>query len=42
MEGSMNNLLLADMSNATVWGTFLIVVLVIFLVIFFAIFPYAN
>ena len=33
----MNNLLLADMSNATVWGTFLIVVLVIFLVIFFAI-----
>lgn len=37
MEGSMNNLLLADMSNATVWGTFLIVVLVIFLVIFFAI-----
>ena len=33
----MNNLLSANISNATAWGTILVVVLVIFLVIFFAI-----
>ena len=37
MEGYMNNLLLANISNATAWGTILVIVLVIFLVIFFAI-----
>lgn len=37
MEGYMNNLLSANISNATAWGTILVVVLVIFLVIFFAI-----
>ena len=37
MEGHMNNLLSANISNATAWGTILVVVLVIFLVIFFAI-----
>lgn len=34
MEGYMNNLLSANISNATAWGTILVVVLVIFLVIF--------
>ncbi len=37
MEGYMNNLLSANISNATAWGTILVVLLVIFLVIFFAI-----
>ena len=31
MEGYMNNLLLANISNATAWGTILVIVLVIFI-----------